>query len=154
MSGKSPTITIVRRWNFAGGLLAGLPLACLGASLSFGQQGPKEIRLAEVALRKIVIKAVVPAFPAQSQSRGDVGVAVAQILVDRGGEVKDVHVLQAPDAEIKDAVASALKQWKFQPTTVGGNPVEVQGKLTFYYALDHGKGVVRTPQEEAASQQR
>lgn len=118
-----------------------LPALCVAA------QGPSEIRLSEAVIRKRAVKVVMPVFPEASKNRGTTGVAVAEIEIDRTGTVSRVEVLEAPDSDIKSAVAGAVKQWRFKPATLSGTAVKVLGKLTFYYTADHGKSVVRNPED-------
>jgi len=115
--------------------------------LSAAPQGPNEIRLSEGPLRKRAVKVISPRFPEDPEKRGVAGVAVAEIQIDRAGKVSAVRVLQAPDPAIEKAVAEAVKEWRFEPAMVGGAAVRVRGKLTFYYVVDRGRGVVRSPDE-------
>lgn len=97
------------------------------------------LRVSESTLRKAAIKTVMPSFPEESRKHKKTGIAVAFLHIDEKGNVGKVDTLDAPDPLIKEAVVSAIKQWVFKPTHFRGEPVKVQGKLTFYYIID-GKG--------------
>lgn len=108
-------------------------------------QSPKLIRITEVSLRRLATRTVMPGFPPEARRRGVRGVSVAQLDVDEQGSVAAVQVLEAPDDSIKSAVADAIKQWKFKPSTINGEPVMIRGKLTFYYVNKNGKARVENP---------
>jgi len=91
---------------------------------------------------------MMPSYPEESEKNGTRGVAVAQIEINARGDVDQVDVLESPDAAIKDSVSSAVKQWRFQPQTIQGEPVRIRGKLTFYFVIDQsGRGKVENPKQ-------
>lgn len=135
--------------NFVRSVIAGLlPLFfCVGAQPVRGWQTLKSVTVHETYLRKRATKTVTPGFPERAKKRGAQGVVVAQIDVNEQGEVAQVMVLEAPDPLIKEAVIKAIGQWRFNPPTIGGKPVRVRGKLTFYYVIERGKGRVDNPRQ-------
>jgi rhodanese-related sulfurtransferase len=100
-------------------------------------------------LRPGVRKLVTPDYPQVSLGAGIHGVAVAQVRIAVDGHVNSVTILQAPDERIRTAVAQALAQWMFGPITLSDTkePLEVTGKLTYYFVLAQGKGRVLSPEE-------
>ena len=115
------------------------------ASSAAGLQAPKAIKFSEAILRKKAARTVRPSYPATSRKQGVQGVAVAQLEIDEKGRVSHVDILEAPDAAIKEAVTNATMQWEFIPSTIGGEPVRIVGKLTFYFVMDKGKARVEDP---------
>lgn len=124
-----------------------LVLASRMGAVCLAGQGPREISLPEVSLRKLAFKVVMPPYPRDAEAGRITGAVVAQIVVSEEGTVAEASVLQAPADSIKKVVPGAIRQWRFKPQTVGGAPVRVHSKLTFYYLIDHGKGVVRNPDQ-------
>lgn len=109
---------------------------------------PMVIRVAELSLRKSVVASVMPIFPQDAMRRRVSGVAVAQVLFDADGKVIRSKILEAPDASTGEAVIAAIKQWKIHPQTVNSEPVQIRGKLTFYFVIDRsGVGHVRNPKQ-------
>lgn len=89
-----------------------------------------------------------PEFPLESMKRNVSGVAVIKLLLDENGAVVRTKVLEAPDTLTGKAVEVAVKQWTFQPQRVNGDPVSIQGKLTFYFVIDSpGVGRVVNPKQ-------
>ncbi|HEX8139149.1 MAG TPA: energy transducer TonB [Pyrinomonadaceae bacterium] len=111
-------------------------------------QSSRAITVNERSLRKMATRTVMPTFPEEAKKHGAKGVAVAELEFDDKGAVAQVEVLEAPDPLIKQSVIDAVKQWKFSPTTANENPVNVRGKLTFYYVIDErGEGRVENPKQ-------
>lgn len=85
-----------------------------------------------------------PAFPSESIRAGHSGIAVADVRVSGSGSVLEVHPLQAPDEAIRQELVNSLSKWLFTPTTAvrDGQPVEVEGRLMFFFSLRGGKPTV------------
>lgn len=108
----------------------------------------RTVKVGEDGMRRAAIKVVMPVYPKVSIKNRKSGVGVAEVLHDGEGNVVKVTVLESPDAECSKSITSALKQWKFAPSKVEGAPVNVRGKLTFYFVIDNnGRGEVRPPKQ-------
>lgn len=118
-------------------------LACAGASAQQGQG--KVALLNELRLRYYASNVVMPKFPTEAVRDGARGVAVAKIRFDAGGRVLQVSVLEAPHPSIRVALEEAARQWVFTPPIMDGQVMGGQGKLTFYYVIEKGNGVVNNP---------
>ena len=101
----------------------------------------------EKTLRKFAKTVVMPVYPDASQRDGAQGVAVAKLDINEEGTVNKVEVLEAPDDAIANALVTALKMWTFQRPIEDstGKPIRLAGKLTFYFVIENGRGVVRNP---------
>ena len=116
--------------------------------------------------RNNAINQPLPIYPESSLSEGQEGVAVASIVADRDGLVEAIELLEAPDEAIGRAVQEALEQWTFHP---GSTPAEafhppsevpehergtrvdvrVRSRMTFYFRILSGGGVVLNPADVA-----
>ena len=111
-------------------------------------QSSAPVRVGEDGIRRSASKTVMPTYPEVSIRKHSQGVAVVELQYDGTGNVTDVRVLEAPDSEIAQTVRSAVHQWKFRPSTIHGQPLNVKGKLTFYYVIESdGQGHVRNPKQ-------
>lgn len=144
-------------WSF-GLLLA----ACENDSASESLWTPPDpatavLRMGEDEHRKHLINGSLPTYPASSLRSGREGVAVASIVAGRDGQVETIELLQAPDEAIGRAVEEALEQWTFTPGRAplgdGGSLVDVriESRLTFYFRIVDGTGVVLSPAEAMQS---
>lgn len=103
----------------------------------------------EVVLRRLAKKTPMPAYPESSRRRGAKGRAVAELDVDKAGNLTRVRLIEATDADIERAVTEAVNRWEFSPASAGEGrrPVRVRGKLTFYFEIEGGKALVRNPRK-------
>lgn len=99
-------------------------------------------RRAEGAFRQGATEQVAPVFPATSLARKSQGIVVLLVTAEPAGHVGNVSILEAPDAEIGAAARMAALRWRFSPSSR-----TVQSKLTFYFVIDNGRGVVRNPEQ-------
>ncbi len=78
-----------------------------------------------------------PAYPAAMRAAGLTGVVPIEAIIGRDGTVTSVRVLSAqvhPDFAI--AAADAVRQWRFTPTLLNGEPVEVVMTVSVRFDLD------------------
>lgn len=99
-------------------------------------------RITEAGLRGLAIHAPDPHYPDRSLKNGSAGIVVVSVVVDEEGTLADSAVLESPDKDIEEAVLKAIRSWRFKPASIG----RVSGKLTFYFAIEDGRGIVRQPQ--------
>ena len=96
------------------------------------EPGVKLISGGELTSR--VINKVQPIYPAVAKAARAQGAVLVKVVVNEKGEVITEDVIGGHPL-LKDAALEAAKQWKFQPTEVNGQPVKVQGTLTFNFTL-------------------
>ena len=75
------------------------------------------------------IRDVKPTYPPDALAAGLEGLVILEATIATDGTVKDVRVLRSVPA-FDEAAAAAVRQWKFMPTTLNGNPVDVLMTVT------------------------
>ena len=81
------------------------------------------------------IKHVPPVYPAEAMRAGQCGTVVLEALIDREGLVSDVRVLRSVSG-LDEAAAKAVLQWKYTPTLLNGQAIEVLMVVTVTFSLD------------------
>jgi rhodanese-related sulfurtransferase len=107
------------------------------------------VSMAESGIRRVATKKPLPVYPAESLAKKSTGVAVALIVSSGEGRVASVAVLETPDNAIASAVREALLNWEIPATKVVGRsePYGVRGKVTFYFQIVNGRGLVANPDD-------
>jgi len=124
----------------------GAAIAPFSSRADLGTQSPASGWTSETILRKKAVKTVLPEFPVSATREHRSGVAVAMVYLDVRGHVSKVEVLRSPAPAIADSMSVALSQWIFEPfTTPDGQTLLISGKITFYFEIEHNKGVVLDP---------
>jgi TonB family protein len=79
---------------------------------------------------------VAPVYPASMQAAGLEGVVKLDVLIATDGTVASVRVASAQvHPAFAAAAMSAVKQWKFTPTLLNGQPVEVEMTASISFSL-------------------
>jgi len=81
------------------------------------------------------IKDVAPRYPAIAQASRVEGVVILEAVISEDGSVQDVRVLRSK-ALLDDAAVEAVRQWRFTPTLLGGQPVPVVMTVTVSFNLN------------------
>jgi len=90
-----------------------------------------------------LVHSVLPPMPPRAVAKGVEGDVVAVVTIDETGAVSGVSIQESPDATLSDAVADAVKQWRFQPMTANGQPTKFRVRQTFKFRI---KSSNRQPQ--------
>jgi TonB family protein len=77
---------------------------------------------------------VEPEYPKEARERQMQGSVVLDVRMGRDGAVQAVNLVSG-QAVLADAAIVAVKQWRFKPRLVKGQPVEMQTKVTLNFRL-------------------
>lgn len=84
----------------------------------------------------VVIERVEPMYPEDGRAARVAGIVILEVVIDRNGNVKNPRVLKPLPFGLDQAAVDAVRQWKFRPGTVNGEPVDVIFNLTINFMLD------------------
>jgi TonB family protein len=80
-------------------------------------------------LRRHAINLPSPKLPSSLRAAGKVTI---DVIVDTNGHVKCTQILNGHPL-LREAVAEALRNWRFEPFAAGDKPVAVSGHLSFAF---------------------
>jgi len=101
------------------------PQAPTGEATQPDAETPKRIKVSTGVQEARVVKRVPPKYPLAAKRARIEGQVTFEAVIDKKGNVKGLRVVQARGMGLEEAVAEAVSQWKYEPTTVQGEPVEV-----------------------------
>jgi TonB family protein len=84
----------------------------------------------------LLLKKVQPAYPANALRMRTEGVVKLMATVGKTGSVTTVKVVSG-DALLTQSALDAVKQWKYKPYLLNGNPIEIQTEVTINFKLPH-----------------
>jgi len=84
----------------------------------------------------LVIKKVQPQYPRNALNMHVEGAVQLMATVSASGNVTAVKILSG-DTLLTKAAVDAVKQWKYKPYRLNGEPVEIQTEITVNFALPH-----------------
>ena len=87
------------------------------------------------AISAKIIKMVQPVYPVDAKERGITGRVVIHAVIGGDGVPHALWVVRSPAPVLSAASLAAVKQWRYQPTMLCGQPVPVDTVLTVIYSL-------------------
>jgi protein TonB len=81
-----------------------------------------------------LISSVLPQYPLAARASGQQGDVVVETTIDKSGSVVRMHVVSGPSS-LRSAAMDALRRWKYEPSRLDGEPVEVQMLVTIKFRL-------------------
>jgi TonB family protein len=120
-------------------------------SASATQQTRGAIRVGGNVQATKLIHRVEPIYPDEAKSARVSGVVIMQVLIDEVGNVTDVKVLRG-NPLLDSAAIEAVRQWRYSPSFLNGEPVSVIAAVTVIFSLGQdGKPESVLPAQQDAS---
>ena len=80
------------------------------------------------------VRHVAPEYPAIARSAGKSGIVILEAVIAEDGTVRDVSVLRS-EPLLDEAAVRAVRQWRFTPTLLNGQPIAVIMTVTVAFNL-------------------
>jgi TonB family protein len=81
-----------------------------------------------------MIHQVMPQYPSEAKSKGIQGTVLLHATIAKDGTVAHLSYIGGPAELVKSAMA-AVKQWRYEPTRLDGQPVEVNTTISVVFTL-------------------
>jgi TonB family protein len=100
--------------------------------------GTKErIRIGGMVQAAQLVQQAKPEYPAELQQAGVQGTVVIQTIITKEGDVGATKVLSTEvDPRLVQLALNAVKQWRYQPSLLNGEPVEVITTVSIEFTLN------------------
>jgi TonB family protein len=98
---------------------------------------PTRIRVGGTVQAAKLVHQVLPVYPIYAKDGHISGTVLLHVIVARDGSVQTVEYVSGQD-ELKRSAMDAVKQWRYTPTTLNGQPVEVDTTIVVIYSLGGG----------------
>jgi TonB family protein len=99
-----------------------------------GAPQPPKLKIGGNVIAAKLINRVQPAYPQDAQERGIQGTVLLHALIDTDGSIQNLQVLQGT-CSLADAAVSAVRQWRYSPTMLEGQPVRVDTTISVVFRL-------------------
>jgi len=113
--------------------LQGIPASNAAASLpppTVQPEGP--VKVGGNVKEPRLISSAMPVYPMGAMQAGVSGDVVIQTTIDKTGKVVGMHVVSGPSL-LRQAALDALRRWKYEPSTLDGQPVAVELQVTIKF---------------------
>lgn len=81
-----------------------------------------------------LIHRVEPKYPPDARAQHIEGAVVLDVKIGEQGTVQDIAIVEG-NSELAEAAVEAVRQWRYQPYSVDGRPVEMQTRITVRFKL-------------------
>ncbi len=82
-----------------------------------------------------LIHRVAPEYPQVAIAQQIEGMVVLHVIIGYDGDVEEMHYVSGP-TELLNSAEDAVRQWRYKPTLLSGDPVEVDTTISIVYRLD------------------
>ncbi len=128
-----------------GGVVGGVPGGVLSEVVGSTRSVPvlaktpeptpmKRIRVASRVAEANLIHDVAPQYPPEAGRARVEGTVVLMAVIGRDGSVQDVRV-ESGLPILAQAAINAVRQWRYKPYMIDGEPVEVDSRITINFTL-------------------
>ncbi len=111
-----------------GGIISSTPVAVPKVAT------PQRIRVSMGVTQGLKIRDVKPSYPALARQARIQGTVVLQAVISKEGSIEGLKVLSGHPMLVPAAI-DAVKQWKYKPYILNGEPVEVDTQVTVNFTL-------------------
>jgi protein TonB len=95
-------------------------------------RGP--VRVSGLVVAGLLIDQPMPAYPGIAKATGTQGTVVLQATISRTGTIENLRVVSGP-AMLQQAAMDAVKEWRYRPYLLNGEPVEVETTVNVVFKL-------------------
>jgi protein TonB len=121
-----------------GGVIGGIVSATsnLSAVPRFVPQAPTRVRISQGVTRGLLIHRQEPPYPPMAKAARVQGEVVLTAIISTTGEIQNLQLVSGHPMLVPAALES-VRQWRYKPYLLDGQPVEVETTITVIFALSN-----------------
>lgn len=118
----------------AGGVLGGI-IGSTGAGLPPPPKAqPSRIHVGGQVQAASLLHQVMPIYPAIAKTAHVSGTVILHAIIGKDGAIQDLTYMSGPPLLMRNAM-DAVRQWRYKPTLLNGEPVEVDTTISVVFSL-------------------
>ena len=98
------------------------------------QPKPLRVRVSSGVAEGLLVKKVNPDYPKDARKQGIQGTVALSVRISTKGNVIDATLISGHPA-LAQAAIDAVKQWKYRPFLLNGQPAEVETRVLVNFTL-------------------
>ena len=119
----------------AGGVLGGIIGGVMSPTLPPPpKEAPRRIRVGGQVQQALLINQVRPIYPPLAKQARISGTVRLQAIISKDGSIQELQVLSGHPLLVQSAL-DAVRQWRYRPTLLNGEPVEVVTTVEVIFTL-------------------
>jgi len=118
-----------------GGVIGGIISSTPASTAMVPRLEPvKRIRISQGVTQGMVISKIQPAYPKIALAARVTGVVMLKAVISKNGEIRELQLVSGHPLLVPAAI-DAVKQWRYRPYLLNGEPVEVETVVTVTFQI-------------------
>jgi periplasmic protein TonB len=119
-----------------GGVIGGIinATSSLAAVPKFVPVAPQRVRISQGVTKGLLVHRVEPAYPTLARAARVQGEVVLSAIIDANGQITNLQLVSGHPMLVPAALA-AVREWRYKPYLLNGQPVEVETTITVIFSL-------------------
>src|SRR5205809_7992778 len=114
-----------------GGIISSTPVAVPKAAT------PQRVRVSQGVTQGLLIRKIQPNYPPLARQARIQGSVLLQAVISKDGAIENLRLISGHPM-LAPAALEAVKQWRYKPYILNGEPVEVETQITVNFTLSGG----------------
>src|SRR6266480_4373315 len=114
-----------------GGIISSTPVSVPKAAT------PTRVRVSQGVTQGLLIRKVQPTYPPLARQARIQGAVLLQAEISKDGTIQNLRLISGHPM-LTSAAIEAVKQWRYKPYILNGEPVEVETQITVNFTLSGG----------------
>ncbi len=124
--------------GIAGGSLGGVMGSIVNSTMAVPKIAtPQRVRVSSGVSQGLLVKKVQPPYPPLARQARIQGVVLLQATISKAGDIEGLTLISGHPM-LTQAAIEAVKQWKYKPYLLNGEPVEVETQIQVNFTLAGG----------------
>src|SRR5437660_594072 len=111
-----------------GGIISSTPMAVPKVAT------PQRVRVSSGVSSGLLVRKVQPVYPPLARQARIQGKVLLQAVISKDGSIENLHLINGHPM-LTQAAMGAVKQWKYKPYLLNGEPVEVETQVEVNFTL-------------------
>ena len=95
---------------------------------------PQRVRISQGITKGLLVHRVEPAYPTLARTARVQGEVVLSAIIDANGQITNLQLVSGHPMLVPAAFA-AVREWRYKPYLLNGQPVEVETTITVIFSL-------------------
>ncbi len=96
---------------------------------------PTRVRVGGRVEQENLIQKVQPVYPVAAKSAGVQGIVELEAAISKEGVPLELRVVSSPSDDLTQSALEAVRQWRYRPVLLNGQPIEVVTDVVVNYTL-------------------
>jgi len=120
-----------------GGSMGGVMGSIISTNAAVPKVAVQRIRVSSGVTSGLLIRKVEPNYPPIAKTARVQGTVILAAVIGKDGSIENLHVVSGHPL-LTTAAMDAVKQWKYKPYILNGEPVEVDTQVEVHFTLAGG----------------